>query len=265
MIYLYGIIPVQEAVKEVLPTLKGLDDKSQIRFLELKETVAVVCHLDGKAYTKELILDKTNHDMEWLQEKAFHHHETLLALHKRFTVIPMKFCTLFSSEDSLREAILQKEDNLLRIFVTIKENEEWNLKIYCDDERIKQHVMAQNPVVLDHQEEIGKMSPGKQFFEKRKMEKIMEQEMEKEKQAVCEQLHERLVEFSLLNQVKRNWKKEVTGRRESMSWNSVYLVSGAKVNEFHEQIRSLKEDILSEGWTLEATGPWPAYHFASLN
>lgn len=265
LIYLYGLIPVEEAGIKSLPALKGLDGESEVRPLPLKNSVALICQLDEQAYTEESIKDKANHDMEWLQEKAFHHHETLLSLYKRFTVIPMKFCTIFSNKESLSETLLKNEEKLSRLFMAIKEKEEWNLKIYSDDDRLKQRVLNQNPLILKKKEKIGGLSPGRQYFEKIKMEKMIEQELEREKDAACKEIHEKLTRFSLLDQVKRNWRKEVTGRDESMNWNSVYLVKGSKTDEFLEEINRIKEKFSSAGWTFEATGPWPAYHFASLN
>lgn len=264
LFYLYGLIPDKEAAKESLPAFKGLDDHHDVYPMSIKNMMAVVCQLNEEDYSEELIKEKTNNDMEWLQEKAFHHHEMLIALNKRYNVIPMKFCTIFANEQSLRHSIEINEEKLTDSFALLDGNEEWNLKIYCDDKKLKELVSVHNSTIEAKKEEISKLSPGKRYFEKRKIEQMIDKELEKEKNVVCEGVHEKLARFSLHDTVKRNWSKDVTGRNDSMSWNSVYLVQGPQVEDFLGEINQLKDRLAGLGFTSEASGPWPAYHFASL-
>lgn len=264
LVYLYGLIPSEEADEETLPEFKGLDGEHDVYPLAIKNTVAFVCHLDGNDYSEESIKDKINNDMEWLQEKAFHHHEMMIALNERYNVIPMKFCTIFANEDSLRETIENNEEKLLDSFARIDGNEEWNLKIYCDDDELKKHVTDHNSNIEAKKQEISQLSPGRQYFEKRKIEKLIDQEMENEKNKTCQEVHDQLTRFSLHDTVKKNWNKDVTGRVDNMCWNSVYLVPAAQTDRFIEKMNELKEPLAEQGWKFEASGPWPAYHFSSL-
>ncbi|HEX7064562.1 MAG TPA: GvpL/GvpF family gas vesicle protein [Bacillales bacterium] len=263
LVYLYGLIPDKELEKEALPAYKGLDGKHEVYPMSIKDMAALVCYLDENEYSEAAIKEKTN-DMEWLKENAFHHHEMLIALNERYNVIPMKFCTIFANDESLRETIEKNEAKLTNSFSLIEGNEEWNLKIYCDDTELKKHVSAHNSNIEAKKEEISQLSPGRQYFAKKKIGQMVEQELENEKNAVCEGIHEQLSQFSLHDTVKKNWNKDVTGRKDQMSWNSVYLVPNARVEDFLKKINQLKEEWAGFGWKFEASGPWPAYHFASL-
>jgi len=186
LFYLYGIIPQHEQNESQLPSLKGLDDKHDVYLLPFGEIVALGCNLDEQDYGEEQLHEKTN-QMEWVQDKAYHHHNTLLTIREHFTVIPMKFCTIYSSEASLKQMLESQHEN---------------------------------------------------------------QELES---------------YSRDSTVKKNWNKDVTGRTEDMCWNSAYLFSTTNVDHVLKRITEIKSEAAQLGWEIEATGPWPAYHFANLS
>ncbi|WP_404347316.1 GvpL/GvpF family gas vesicle protein [Sutcliffiella horikoshii] len=265
LIYLYGLIPTNESVSQPVPSIKGFDGKGDIYTIPIGEITAIVCSLDANEYSEEIIKEKINSDMEWLQEKAFHHHETVMALSKLYTVIPLKFCTLYKNETSLTDTVQQNHSKMTDTFALLEGNEEWNLKIYCNDELLKKQVSQNNPAIEQRREEISQLSKGKQFFEKKKLDKLIDDEVENEKDRVSERIHTHLKDFVLQGNVKRNWSKDVTGRKENMTWNSVYLISSSKVEQFSEEIQQFEKKMGDMGWQFEPTGPWPAYHFSSFS
>ncbi|HEY4552100.1 MAG TPA: GvpL/GvpF family gas vesicle protein [Bacillaceae bacterium] len=264
-LYLYGLIPTGEAPEQNPLPLTGFDGSGEIFTIPVGNITAIVCELDADAYSEDVIKDKTNNDMEWLQEKAFHHHETVLKLAKQYTLIPLKFCTLYRSRESLEESVQSHKENMLDIFKLIAGNEEWNVKMYCDEKALKEQVSETNPAIEAKRAEISELPKGRQFFEKKKLDKLIEKELEEEKNKVSERIHAQLKEFSLMGSVKRTWSKDVTGRQDNMTWNGVYLVPGSGVEEFLLQIQQYEKEMKETGWRFEATGPWPAYHFSSFS
>ncbi|WP_409274771.1 GvpL/GvpF family gas vesicle protein [Neobacillus sp. SCS-31] len=265
LIYLYGLVPTKEAQDRSLPDYKGFDGRREIYSLSIGNITAVVCKLDSTEYSEQSIEDRINNDMEWLQEKAFHHHETVLNLSKMFTIIPLKFCTLYKSEDSLEQAVLSNTAKMEQTFSLLADNEEWNVKIYCNDQLLKQQVSETNAAIEEKRAEISRLSKGKQFFEKKKLETLIEAELEEEKNRVSEKVHLHLSEIALEGNVKKTWGKDVTGRKDNMAWNGVYLVPKSKVEPFLEQIQQYEKELKETGWHFEVTGPWPAYHFSSFS
>ncbi len=265
LIYLYGLIPTTEATGKSFPSFKGFDGESELYTIQLNNITAVVCNLDSKEYSAENIKEKIDSDMEWLQDKAFHHHETLVALYKEYTIIPLKFCTIYKNEQSLQGKIEASKSKIEQTFKTLEGNEEWNLKIYCDDEKLKQDVSKNNTEIEAKRKEISFLTPGRQFFEKKKIDELIESELENEKNRVCEGLHEKLKTFAIQAEVKRNWSKDVTGLKENMTWNSVFLLPVYKVDSYLEEVKRLEEELRETGWRFEASGPWPAYHFSSFS
>ncbi|WP_347548455.1 GvpL/GvpF family gas vesicle protein [Pseudalkalibacillus hwajinpoensis] len=265
LIYLYGLVPSNEANNTSLPSTKGFDGEREIYTLSINEVTAIVCQLDSDHYSEETISDKINNDMEWLQEKAFHHHETVQQLAQMYTIVPLKFCTLYKNQESLQHTIERNTEKLNETFKLLDGNEEWNLKIYCDDELVKKQVSESNASIEAKRQEISELPRGRQFFEKKKIDELINQELENEKNRFCEEIHEKLKKISLFGSIKKNWSKDVTGRKEKMAWNSVFLIPSANVEEFIEEIK-LDEEIYGQtGWSFEVSGPWPPYHFSSFS
>ncbi|MGD6818886.1 GvpL/GvpF family gas vesicle protein [Metabacillus sp. 84] len=263
LIYLYGLIPAEEAAERTLPSFKGFDQTSDSFSAQFGKVNAVVCELDPAEYSEDQIKEKVN-EVEWLHEKAFHHHEILMMLEKEYTLIPTKFCTIYSSMESLEETVVQYQDRMADLFSYLEGKEEWNVKIYSNDKEMRETFGDSNPTVLAKKEEMAQLPPGRQYFEKRKLEQLVDREMELEKNRICEQIHEELIPFSADSTVKKTWSQDVTGRDEQMCWNSVYLLPKDQIALFREKIQEAAESNLEAGWKFEPTGPWPPYHFASL-
>ncbi|MBN8210292.1 GvpL/GvpF family gas vesicle protein [Bacillus sp. NTK071] len=264
LLYLYGLIPSHESTTTPLPSLKGFDGDGVIYPLRIGDVTAFVSELDADSYSEETISDKINNDMEWLQEKAFHHHETVQQLAQLYTIVPLKFCTLYKNPDSLITTVENHKEKLHESFQLLEGNEEWNLKIYCNDEQLKKKVSESNATIEAKRQEISQLPPGRQFFEKKKIDELINQELENEKNLFCEEIHGKLKKISLFGSIKKNWSKDVTGRKEKMAWNSVFLLPSANVEEFIEEIKLDEETYGLNGWDFEVSGPWPPYHFSSF-
>ena len=59
----------------------------------------------------------------------------------------------------------------------------------------------------------------------------------------------------------RNLSGSLTGRAEEMVFNAAFLQPAASQANWLETVRGLERDIRGRGLTLEASGPWPPYHF----
>ena len=53
----------------------------------------------------------------------------------------------------------------------------------------------------------------------------------------------------------------LTNRSEKMAWNGAFLLPRSRINSFQAACDRLRSQLASQGLIVEATGPWPAYHF----
>lgn len=266
LLYLYALVPEAELENQDLPSLTGFDGEGSLYTVPVDDKItAIVCDLDGNEYSEEVIEDKIDNDMEWLQKKAVHHHETIETLYQNFTLVPLKFCTIYKTKDSLKSTIQGYSEKITATFNFLEDKEEWTVKIYTNDKKLRKEVSKNNKAVEEKSEEIKDLPRGRRFFAEKKIDSIVDKELENEKDRVSEDLHQNLKALAVDFSIKKNWGRDVTGLEEEMVYNSVYLVPNEKVNDFLEVIDDTKNELPEEGWHIEVAGPWPAYHFSSFN
>lgn len=188
-----------------------------------------------------------------------------MEFYERYPIIPMKFCTIYSGLESLKNTISTHETRMLHLLDNIADKDEWILKLYCERDKLKEMVASNNETIEAKKKEIAAMSPGRQYLENRRLHQLIDQETEKETHAFSKSIHKKLAALSVDHEVKRNWNKDVTGRQEEMCWNSVYMVDKSRINDFKSIIKKLQDKWAGSGWHFEVTGPWPSYHFAKIS
>ncbi|PET73225.1 gas vesicle protein GvpL [Priestia megaterium] len=264
LIYLYGLVPTEEAKEMPFPSLEGMDQNNPIYALYFDDITAFVCDLPSDEYSEEMLKEKIEHDMKWLQDKAMHHHETLLFLQSHYTLLPMKFCTVYKSKESCRESIVNNKEKNLSSLQLLKRSEEWNIKVYAHTNSLKNYLLTHNETIQEKKKEITTLPPGRQFFERKKIERLIEEETEKEQLSLCDHLHSEISPYAAYHKIKNNWSQKITGESYSMCWNSIYLLSKNNVESFLKAISDKQTFYNKMGLNIEVTGPWPAYHIDTL-
>ncbi|WP_077623665.1 GvpL/GvpF family gas vesicle protein [Sediminibacillus massiliensis] len=265
LVYLYAFVPTEEYENSSPAQLEGIEAGSYVEYIPFGEVTAVTCSVGPEDFSEEN-LAKNTEDMTWLQEKAFHHHNMMNELHKAFTVLPLKFGTIYEQTANLESIVEDCRDNIVNLLAKLEGHEEWNVKIYGKDDKFRETAMADNREIEKKKQEIEQMPKGRQFFEKKKLGQFMENLVEKEIEKSCREVHDKLTEFSQADEIKKNWAKKVTGKTDEMFWNSAYLVPEQDVKAFLETIKREQEQAVTQGtgFTFEVTGPWPAYHFSNF-
>ncbi|WP_054635012.1 GvpL/GvpF family gas vesicle protein [Thalassobacillus sp. C254] len=261
LIYLYAFIPTEEYEENPLPHLKGIDPQHSMECIVFDQITAITCLVKHEDFSEE-VLQKKVENMGWLQDKAFHHHEKMNALHNRYTVIPLKFGTLYENEDRVKEVMDTNKEGIMAQFIKLKNQQEWNVKIYTAKKKFIEEVEVSSPEIEKKKQEIKDLPRGKQYFEKKKMSQFVENEADKEIDRFCECFHEQMTSYSKEEEVKKNWERNLTGRKDDMCWNGAYLIPKEKVEQTLAFIKKIKDD--HENFTFEITGPWPAYHFSNF-
>ncbi|WP_054637549.1 GvpL/GvpF family gas vesicle protein [Thalassobacillus sp. C254] len=265
LIYLYAFVPTNETKENSLSSMTGIDPDYDIEFIEFNEVTAVTCLVKEEDFSEEVLQRKVD-DMKWLQKHAFHHHEKMNALNEIYTVIPLKFGTIYEDKESLKEIVETHKENITSVFKELGKKEEWNIKIYTDKSSFTKEVEENSTTVKEKIEEIKDLPKGKQFFEKKKLKDFIEKQAEKEIDEYCESIHEQLTAYSSDEEVKKNWERKLTGRKDDMCWNGAYLFPKEEVERALQIIETEREkaDKNETGFSYEVTGPWPAYHFSNF-
>jgi hypothetical protein len=260
LLYLYGIIPATELQERDIPSLIGIDqmETSIIRF---KELAAVITPVNSLTYSQQEI-DLQLKDAEWLKQKAFHHHECISSLHEQFTIFPMPFCTIFKNKNNLKQLLNDQYGEIVEKLNTLKDKQEWNLKIYCNSEMSLSYVRNHNPVVTQLRESLAAMPKGKQFIMKKKLDQLITSELEKEQSKWWFEIEKHVKPYISGIKLRRNWGKEISERNDEMIINCNFLIDKNKADKFFKQIQEIEPRYHILGCSFQISGPWPPYHFS---
>lgn len=262
--YVYGFL--QSENKSELPYIIGMDKKSSVQFHKQDGIYAAYCPVSSDEFSEEQ-MQKNVEDIDWLKERAFHHHEVLDGLTRSAVLIPLSFGTVYYSMESLKQAMKDNAEEIKQLSDSLSGKEEWSLKIYVDRALFDKSFTQDERNIQKHREEIEKLPRGKQFFALKKLDSSLQQKAEEEIDLLCQSLHEKLLPHTYDHQQKKVWERKLSGRKDEMVWNCVYLFQKPSavekgviiIDKFQKKVE--KE---YEGLSVEATGPWPFYHFARL-
>lgn len=236
--------------------------RSPAHGLPYRDVVAVVSLVPLAEFGPE-VLDANLHDLAWVRAKVLAHQEVLVGLLGRYTLIPFKFCTLYYSEDSVREMLDRHYHRFVENLARLEGATEWGVKLYCDRQALTERVRETSKALKPLREGISRMSEGAAYFRKKKLEQAAEQEAEQVMDACTRESHERLAGRAREAVANPIQPPEVHGRGVEMILNGAYLVSDGSMVAFHAALATLEDTYVSLGFSYELTGPWPPYNFVA--
>ena len=263
--YVYGIVggngsqPVQG-----LPEA-GMDPAYPVYALPYQAIQAIVSRAPLAEFGQEQI-EANLEDLEWVKSKVCAHEhvlETVLAYHN---LVPMKFCTIYQSEDRVRETLAQYYDDLVDALMRLEGKQEWGVKLYCDGEALARRIAetGDSDKVKELKAEMAKESSGAAYFMKKKMEQTIDEEKERVSDECAQCSHDRLASHAEETVVNPLQSKQATGRQEEMILNGAYLVAAEQLAGFRVELESLQDEYGELGFSYELTGPWPPYNFVTI-
>jgi len=177
-------------------------------------------------------------------------------------VIPMKFGTIFKTEESLKECLRKNYQQFKDSLEKLKGKQEWGVKIYLKENIFRKTIEDKNEAVLAKKKEIESLPKGMAFFTQKQIDEIVNQEKDKELDRITEEIYESLGQLAFSKNKSKLLEKDFTGMLEEMLLNAFYLIEESKLASFQKKVGELKEKYNSLGFKVEVSGPWPSYHFA---
>lgn len=293
--YVYGVVGANvELAPGVMGT--GLDEVHEV-FLIDGESVAAVASLVALDEFGEEALEERLSDLSWLEHRARGHEQILDRIREQTTLVPMRLCTIYRSESSVREMLAKEQAFLADALRRLQGRTEWGLKMYAvsdpgealgdpgealgDPEEAlgdPEEVLAEAEEVPGGPEEAhvqdiaeddaaengapGQVpGPGASYLMGKRLQGRRREHAEALIEERCELAHSELAQVSVDAKLNPVQPRELTGRDEPMIFNGVYLVDDAAFESFIFLVRALEADLAENGLELELTGPWTPYNF----
>ena len=266
-LYLYCIR--DKTVGDNIFSIKGIDGNGEVFILSYSEFEAVVSGVSLQEFESEAIQIKAQEDLNWIKEKAVIHErvieQAMIKDNKNLSLIPMGFGTIFKEESSLKETLDKNHEKIKQVLDNIRGKQEWGLKVYLNDKKIlEKNIKEKSEVIKEKEREIASLPEGMAFFMEEDLKEIIDKEMNNELNILMDVLFEVLRKHAVDSSRNKILEKELTGISKPMVLNAAYLISGEKIEEFNNEAERLKQEIKAEGFSLEYSGPWPAYNFTKF-
>ena len=83
-------------------------------------------------------------DLDWLERVARAHEAVLDRALADSTIVPLRLCTIYESEDSVREMLEREHDSLGRALDTLAGRQEWGVKLLAQEERLAEEARSRS-------------------------------------------------------------------------------------------------------------------------
>jgi hypothetical protein len=237
VIYAYGVIDSKDTIDETIFGLEGAG-------------VYNVSYRDIGVAVSEL----RQNIQETTDANVLKHEEVIETLMAKFTILPVKFSTIFNTKEALLsmvESYYQDfKDNLVRLHNKV----EFGIKVIWQADIIKQRIVA----ALDKAKRnvvISTDSPAKSFVKEKYEKHIIEKEFGEEANSCIAAVDDHFNKIV----VEKKLRRLQTG---DLLLNASYLVENQRQNDFRrafEQLKNAPGDL-----KLLFSGPWPCYNFINL-
>lgn len=243
-LYVYGIVRTGALAEP--PAAAAVDPAHGPTLYEGGPLTAVVSEVDVGAFEGEA-LERNVASPQWLEQKVRAHESVLDEVLARAAVVPMRFGSIFSTDDGLRGMLREHADALLRALARVEGRSEWGVKVHCDRAALTDRLAGVAPGG----------GTGRGYLLQKKARLAADARAAEAGAAVAAEAHRRLglaAEKGVL----------APPRDPGVVLNASYLVLDSERDAFMRRVAELQEH-QGPAFLFDVTGPWPPYHFTSAD
>jgi hypothetical protein len=253
VLYVYAI--TRDAVT---PECEAIDQSQHFAALPTDGVCAVYTAVSEGEFSQEAI-DRRAGDLEWLGAVGYRHQNVIVELMKSTAVVPLRAFTMFSSESTLREYLVQNRDVLAKLLERLDGKHEWTLRVEFDPQRWSEALTGRVDSLRALSAEIESASAGKAFLLRKKFDEERKRaSREAEQQVVAD------IEREVIEKLACDTLAESRLERDGAFPQINVLIDRDEESRLQELHASLNDRYAGDGVTLAMTGPWPPYTFAHV-
>ena len=208
------------------------------------DVAALVSVVPAEEFAEEPLREHLN-DRAWLERTAREHEDALERALARTAVIPFRLCTVYESQDRVREFLSTHGAALADLLRRLDGRVELGVKAYFAGEA---------------RAESDEPQSGREYLLRRQRERDAAEEAARFKVECARASHEALAAAAEEARANPPQPPELSGRTEEMLLNGAYLVRRDD-GRLADAVAELESRYGSHGVTYEVTGPWPPYNF----
>ena len=242
------------------PGMQGVDDSGPVERVEAAGLAALVSRVPASDFGADPLRENLN-DLTWLERVARAHEAVLDQSLRMSTMVPLRLCTLYESEDSVRRMLERERDAFTEALDELAGREEWGLKMLVDPDQLAREARATSDEAERFEQELDATSGGGAYMLRRRFERHVRELSDSLAREVAEQVHARVQDWAIDAVSLPPQNRDLSGHEGEMLLNAAYLIESDRVDGLEELVAELEARYESLGAQLELTGPWPPYNF----
>ena len=257
-LYVYCVLPSDSI--DIPDDLTGVGGSPPTALVRDGDIAALASEVPLEEFGEERLRENLN-DVAWLEETALAHERVLETALAQTTVIPMRLCTIYANESSVREMLVRERPALVDALARLDGRTEWGVKVFVDRAALDAAAAERSEELAALREEVAELPEGEAYMKRKRLDTLLREEADLLIDAGVDDVHARVAARAteaLLNPLQR---PEVSGHDGEMLLNGVYLVEDGETDAFHAIVDEVRDEYAPLGFAIEPTGPWPPYNF----
>jgi hypothetical protein len=251
---------VVRAGEPLPPDASAIADNGRLERVDAGDLAALVSRVPLAEFGAEPLRENLN-DLAWLERVARAHEAVLDGAIRQSTIVPLRLCTIYESEQSVREMLEREHDALARALDVLAGRQEWGVKLLVDEEQLAEHARSRSTETAALEEELGARTGGGAYMLRRRLERHVRETVDALGAELADDVHSQLADLASGTVVLAPQNPELSGHEGRMLLNGAYLVDAERVEQMHELVAELEQRHRELGAQLVLTGPWPPYNF----
>lgn len=190
------------------------------------------------------------------RENMLAHERAIEEVMKKYTVLPVRFCTIAQDEDKVKKILEKEHDKFADLIKNMKGKKELGLRAIFKDEVIYKEILEKHEDIRKLKKALLSEPPAKTYYLRVEVGRKVEAALQEEKDAYKEEILEML--SPLAKDTKIN-----TPYGEMMIISSAFLVENAKEAEFDRSVQAIA-DKYDDKIKFKYTGTLPPFNFVNL-
>lgn len=200
---------------------------------------------------------------DWVCERVVSHQVTLAALLASHTIIPLKFCTVYLDRERMMQTLIDHCADFTATLHSLRGATEWGVKVYCNLPTYARQIETSINALAAQRDAVACSRPGTAYFLRKKLEQAAVREAERVVTMQVQEIHMQLAAQSRRTMLNKAQTAQDHRHSDEMFLNAAYLVEDANWQDFQRTFDGLMNTLGKAGFTIDLTGPWPPYNFAT--
>ena len=249
--YLYAVVDLTAAGSEL--------EQPELSLVSYRDIACVLTTVPTSEYCKD-VPSNPSEQLEWVAPRVMKHHQVLMEMLTRTTIVPFTFGTLCASTEEVQSMLATRYERLRGLLEQLRGKEEWIVSVYIDPANLVQHLEANQQQIQELDSLIAQKNGGEAYLLRKKKLKITDTLQKNVLDEIHDECHRRLRQIS--NSVFET-------RCGSPHADSVQVLSAAVLSPstnfelLERTTREIETRYFQYSASVCLSGPWPAYSTVS--